>query len=48
MLIAMGILAVLVILFGIFPQQVVDTLVAPAATALIDYQGYISAVLGGA
>jgi multicomponent Na+:H+ antiporter subunit D len=48
MLIAMGILAILVVLFGIFPQQVVDFLVAPAASALVDYHGYISAVLGGA
>lgn len=48
MLIAMGILAVLVILFGIFPQQVIDTLVAPAAMALADNQAYIAAVLGGA
>ncbi|HWQ65306.1 MAG TPA: proton-conducting transporter membrane subunit [Methanospirillum sp.] len=48
MLIGMGILAALVILFGIFPQQVVDILVAPAATALIDHSGYIHAVLGGA
>ncbi|HPY61071.1 MAG TPA: proton-conducting transporter membrane subunit, partial [Methanospirillum sp.] len=48
MLIAMGILAILVVLFGIFPQQVVDILVAPAASALVDYHGYISAVLGGA
>lgn len=47
MLIAMGILAILVILFGIFPQQVVDTLVAPAASALVDYNGYIASVLGG-
>ncbi|MCZ2417358.1 MAG: hypothetical protein LC132_07390 [Burkholderiales bacterium] len=35
MLIAMGILAILVVLFGIFPQQVVDFLVAPAASALV-------------
>lgn len=48
MLIGMGILAGLIILFGIFPQMVVDILVAPAATALIDYHGYITAVLGGA
>lgn len=48
MLIGMGVLAALVILFGLFPQQVVDILVAPAATALIDHTGYIQAVLGGA
>lgn len=48
MLIAMGILATLVILFGLFPQQVLDILVAPAATALLDHTGYIHAVMGGA
>ena len=48
MLIGMGILALLVILFGIFPQQIVDMLVAPAATALLDHTGYIHAVMGGA
>jgi len=47
MLIAMGILAFLVILFGIFPQQVIDFMVTPAATALVNYPGYIHAVLGG-
>ena len=48
MLIGMGMLATLVILFGLFPQQVVDILVAPAATALLDHTGYLHAVLGGA
>ena len=48
MLIGMGILAVLVILFGIFPQQVIDFMVTPAATALVNYHGYIATVLGGA
>ncbi len=47
MLVGMGILALLVILFGLFPQQVVDVIVAPAATALVDHTGYVSAVLGG-
>jgi len=48
MLVGMGILAVIVILFGIFPQPVVDGIVAPAAHALADQAGYIAAVLGGA
>lgn len=48
MLFGMGILALLVLLFGLFPQQVVDTLVAPAASALVDHAGYVTAVLGGA
>jgi multicomponent Na+:H+ antiporter subunit D len=48
MVIGMGILALLVILFGIFPQQVVDILISPAATALINQGSYITSVLGGA
>jgi multicomponent Na+:H+ antiporter subunit D len=47
MLAGMALLALMVILFGIFPQQVVDILIAPAASALIDQGGYISSVLGG-
>jgi multicomponent Na+:H+ antiporter subunit D len=48
MLVGMGILAAIVILFGLFPQLVVNGLVAPAAHALVDQGGYISSVLGGA
>jgi multicomponent Na+:H+ antiporter subunit D len=48
MLIGMGILAAIVILFGLFPQPVVDMLVAPAAHALANQSGYIASVLGGA
>jgi multicomponent Na+:H+ antiporter subunit D len=44
----MGILAAIVILFGLFPQLVVDIMVAPATHALVDQGGYIAAVLGGA
>jgi multicomponent Na+:H+ antiporter subunit D len=44
----MGILATIVILVGLFPQTVVDGIVAPAAHALVDQGGYIAAVLGGA
>ncbi|WAC05081.1 MAG: proton-conducting transporter membrane subunit [Methanoregula sp.] len=48
MLIGMGVLAAIVILFGLFPQPVVDMLVAPAAHALANQGGYIASVLGGA
>jgi len=48
MLIGMGILAAIVILFGLFPQPVVHGIVAPAAHALADQSGYIASVLGGA
>jgi len=47
MLAGMGILALVVILFGIFPSLVVETLVAPAAHALADQGMYIAAVIGG-
>ncbi|MHC1625843.1 MAG: proton-conducting transporter transmembrane domain-containing protein [Methanoculleaceae archaeon] len=47
MLLGMGILAAVVVVTGILPQQVVEGLVAPAATALVERAGYISAVLGG-
>jgi multicomponent Na+:H+ antiporter subunit D len=47
MLIGMGILAVLIVFFSLFPSLVVDTIVYPAADALIDQAGYISSVMGG-
>jgi len=48
MLIGMGILAAIVILFGLFPQLVVDGIIAPAAHALVNQGGYIASVLGSA
>jgi multicomponent Na+:H+ antiporter subunit D len=48
MLLGMGILAVLVVLFGFFPNVVVSSLVTPAVHALTDQGAYIAAVLGGA
>ncbi|HJJ54552.1 MAG TPA: proton-conducting transporter membrane subunit [Methanocorpusculum sp.] len=48
MLIAMLILTVFVIGLGIFPDFFVDTVIAPAADALVNSNTYISAVLGGA
>ncbi|MDH7509473.1 MAG: proton-conducting transporter membrane subunit [Methanolinea sp.] len=47
MLAGMGILALVVIVFGLFPSVVVETLVAPAAHALADQGMYIAAVIGG-
>ncbi len=47
MLLAMGILAIFVVLFGLFPGIVVDSLVTPAATALVSNMDYINSVFGG-
>jgi len=47
MLFGMGILAVLIIFFSLFPSIVVNTIVTPATDALINQAGYISAVMGG-
>ena len=46
MIIGMAILAACIIFFGIFPGLVVDTIVAPAAEALINQASYINAVMG--
>lgn len=48
MLFGMGILAIVVILFGLFPSIIVESLITPAAHALVDQGAYLSAVLGGA
>ncbi len=47
MMIGMGILTLVVIVFGLFPQQIVDILITPAAEALVNQSGYIASVLGG-
>ncbi|MDO8840741.1 proton-conducting transporter membrane subunit, partial [Methanocalculus sp.] len=47
MLIGMGVLVILIILFGLFPDLIVNTFVEPAALALIDRTGYIASVMGG-
>ncbi len=47
MLAGMGILAAIVIAFGLFPTPVVDTLIEPAARAIADQGTYVAAVLGG-
>ena len=43
----MAMLAVFVIIFGIVPDLVVDTLITPAADALLHQWQYILSVLGG-
>ena len=48
MIIAMIILTVFVIGLGIFPNFFVDTIVSPAADALLNSGTYLSTVLGGA
>ncbi|MBP7121008.1 MAG: proton-conducting transporter membrane subunit [Methanolinea sp.] len=48
MLLGMGILASLAVIFGLFPDLVVTTLVNPAVHALTDQGAYIASVLGGA
>jgi multicomponent Na+:H+ antiporter subunit D len=47
MVFAMGCFAMLAIVIGLFPNLVIDTLVKPAAGALLDHAAYISAVVGG-
>ncbi|HEC81487.1 MAG TPA: NADH:ubiquinone oxidoreductase [Thermoplasmatales archaeon] len=48
MLIAMAILTVLIIFFGLFPGYVLQTIVDPAVAALSNPTNYINAILGGA
>jgi len=47
MLAAMAVLAIMTILMGVFPEQIVTTVIAPAADALIDQGAYVATVLGG-
>ncbi len=47
MLFAMGILATIIIMFGLFPDMVITYIVEPATDALINYNGYITSALGG-
>ena len=47
MLLAMGILAALAVIIGLFPNLFLDALVKPAAAALLDQARYISMVVGG-
>lgn len=47
MLLAMGVIASIILIFGIFPELIVDNIVEPAANALIGYEEYIAQVIGG-
>ena len=47
MLFAMGIIATIIIIFGLFPDLVITHVVEPATNALVDYSGYITSALGG-
>ncbi len=47
MLIGMGILAVIIVFFSLFPSLIVNTIVTPATDALINQAPYITAVMGG-
>lgn len=47
MLLAMGIIAAIILIFGIFPELVLNNIVEPAANALIGYEEYIAQVIGG-
>jgi multicomponent Na+:H+ antiporter subunit D len=47
MLLAMGLVAAVAIVIGLFPNLFIDALVKPAANALLDHAQYISTVVGG-
>ncbi|MDG6228344.1 MAG: proton-conducting transporter membrane subunit [Candidatus Thermoplasmatota archaeon] len=47
MLLAMGFIAAFIIIFGLFPDLIVNTIVDPAANALIDNAGYMRWLIGG-
>jgi multicomponent Na+:H+ antiporter subunit D len=47
MLIAMGVMAVLVVLGGLFPDLIVKNIVEPAVQALLEQSQYIGIVMGG-
>jgi multicomponent Na+:H+ antiporter subunit D len=47
MLFAMGILATFIIIFGLFPEIILNNIVQPAADALLGYSEYISQVVAG-
>jgi multicomponent Na+:H+ antiporter subunit D len=47
MLLAMGIIAGIIIFFGLFPEIVISNLVEPAANAILNHTQYISAIVGG-
>jgi multicomponent Na+:H+ antiporter subunit D len=47
MLLAMGIIAVIIVIIGLFPNFIIDVLVKPATNALLTHTQYITTVIGG-
>jgi len=47
MLIAMGIIAAFIIIFGLFPDMIVTNIIEPAANALINNNSYLQWLTGG-
>jgi multicomponent Na+:H+ antiporter subunit D len=47
MLIGMGIITCIIVIFGLFPEYILSNIVEPAANALVNYQSYITHVVGG-
>jgi len=47
MLVAMGAIAAIIIIFGLFPNLIINNLVQPAANALTNYTTYISKIIPG-
>ena len=47
MLLAMGIIAVFIIFFGLFPNIILTNIVEPAANALANSANYVNAIVGG-
>ena len=45
MLLAMGFIAAIIIIFGLFPNMVIDNIIEPAKNAIINYGSYIGGVL---
>ncbi len=45
MIIGMGLIACIIIFFGLFPNLIIDNIVEPAARAIFDYTSYIGGVL---
>jgi multicomponent Na+:H+ antiporter subunit D len=45
MLLAMGIIACIIIFFGLFPNIIIENIVQPAADALVNYSAYIGGVI---
>ena len=48
MLVAMGLIAILIIIIGLFPNLVIENAVKPTVDAILNNTAYISAIIGGA